>query len=290
MMEREYHYLISGLPNISPEDKKPWISIPEFRSYLEEHLHQEDFAQARLLFLKVDHRNVIKYLEAGETEPGNAGNFTVDDFSDRDSLQAEAAPSPGSVPPYMAEVLLKYGDVKEAINKSQISHELENGYYTHIMSFGCPFLKRFTEFDYNLNNLLAFVKAGQHRIDQQKFISGHSSHAQHLQNNAGKNTVKDPDFDYFDEIIALTGNPSFAEEEKRVDLLRWNAIDEMILFRNFTVDRVLGYLLQMLIIERWSSLHKHSGEKKLRNMLSEFRLEGSVISEFAASPETDSSG
>ncbi|MFO7672052.1 MAG: DUF2764 family protein [Bacteroidales bacterium] len=267
MMEREYQYLISGLPNISPEDTKTWISIPDFRNYLEEHLHQDDFFQVRLLFLKHDRRNIIKYLETGEINPESAGNFTTEDFNDRDNLQQETGSSGGSIPPYMAEVLLKYGDGMGEVKASQISHELENGFYGYIMSNGCTFLKRFIEFDYNLNNLLTFIKARQHKIDQQMFISGDSSHAQHLHNNPGKNIVKDHDFEHFDEIISFTGNPSFAEEEKRVDLLRWNVIEEMILFRNFSIDRVLGYLLQMLIIDRWSALNRKSGEKKLRNIL-----------------------
>jgi len=280
MMEREYHYLISGLPNISPEDTKGWISISGFRSYLEEHLHPDDFLQVCLIFLKQDHQNIIRYFETGKINSGNAGNYKIEDFKDPENFESENDSAIGLLPPYISEVLLRYGNEKGDLNISKISHKLENGFYTYIMDNGCVFLKRFYEFDYNLNNLLAFEKAAQHKINPHKFISGNSSHAQHLQNNAGKSMVKDPDFEYFDEILSYTRRPSFAEEERKVDLLRWRVIDEMIIFKNFSLDRVLAYLLKMMIIERWSTLSKKSGERKLRNILSEFRLEGKKMPEF----------
>jgi hypothetical protein len=283
MMEREYHYLISGLPNISPDDTKGWISMADFRSYLKEHLHPDDFLEVELIFLKLDHRNIIKYFETGKIDSKSAGNFKVEEFNDYDKLVSETSSTAGSVPPYMAEVLLRFGNEKGELNISKISRMLENGFYTYIMDNACSFLKGFYEFDYNLNNLLSFDKAVKHNIDPQKFISGDSPHAQHLKNHTGKTMVKDPDFEYFDEIISFTRNPSFAEEERKVDLLRWRVIDDMIIFKNFTIDQVLAYLLKMMIIDRWSMLKKQAGEKKLRKIMTEFKLEETKIPEFSYS-------
>ncbi|MEX0986956.1 MAG: DUF2764 family protein [Bacteroidales bacterium] len=266
MIERQYHYLVSGLPNISPEDKKPWATNVSFRKYLEEHLDPDDFTQVRYIFLKEDHQNIISFLSSGKVTEG-AGNFTIDDFRDYDQVAGDPVTMANSMPPYMVDVLDNYCTGEKILSPTEINQALAEGYYHFIMENGCSFLKTFNEFDYNLNNLLAFVKAGDRQMDQKKYIAGDSPLAVHLQNNAGKTLVKDPDFEQFDEIISNAGTASFAEEERKNDLLRWRVIEELTLFEDFTIDRVLGYLLQLLIIERWSKLEKEEGELTLRKII-----------------------
>jgi hypothetical protein len=173
----------------------------------------------------------------------------------------------------MVEVLKDHVTEEKESNALEVRRMLTDGYYRHIMENGGVFLKRYTVFDYDLNNLLAFIKAGDHGLDQERFISGDSGFSRHLRRYTGKSVIKDPEFEFFDEIMSYTGSQSFAEEEMKFDRLRWRVIEELILFEDFSIDRILGYLQQMMILKRWASLKREPGEAKLRELLDKTRSE-----------------
>jgi hypothetical protein len=266
MNKREYQYLVAGLPAISPGEKL-WTTLPAFRDHLEEHLHPEDFDQVRLILLQKDHQNLLRYIETGEFIDGNGGNVSSAVLEEPLELPEGMDPGKTAIPAYIMEILAALKDEKTPPSKPAIQRRLDEGFLEYIMEHGNEFLKKYYTFHYDLENLLTFQKAGAHKMDQQEQITGSTQHASHLREHAGRNLAKDPEFEYFDEILSISGNPSFAEQEKNIDLLKWRVIDEMNLYEYFTIEKVLGYLLQMIIAERWSMLDKARGETKLRGII-----------------------
>ena len=59
IMKNQYYCFISGLPNLSFDDQKEWISIAAFKKMLEDNLHPDDYKQVELVFLNEDHRGQI---------------------------------------------------------------------------------------------------------------------------------------------------------------------------------------------------------------------------------------
>lgn len=267
IMKNQYYCFISGLPNLSFDDQKEWISIAAFKKMLEDNLHPDDYKQVELVFLNEDHRGLARFLESGEITPGGTGNYTIDDYKEQKEIFSAILPPEDILPGYMVSIMKESLEDSEGFDKVDTEHKLAEGYFHHIMNNGSPFLKAYTEFNYNMNNLLAFIKAGKYGLEQEPFITGSSEHAGHLRNYAGRSLAKDPEFEFFDEILSYTGNGSFAGEEKKYDMLKWNIIDDMIFFEDFSIDRILGYLQQMLILSRWSPLKKESGENRLRNIV-----------------------
>ncbi len=266
MTIRNYHFLVAGLPGISFGDKL-WTTIGSFRKYLEAHLHPDDFRQVKYVLLAKDHQNLVRFLESGEMPTDGAGSYSLTDFRNPEDAIAFAEPGHEPLPEYMTHILLQYCSGKAQPDMNHIRHELDEGFYSFIMERGDNFLKKYYTFLYDMNNLLAFVKAGEHKLEPKEFITGDTLHTRHLREQAGNRPVKDTDFEQFEEILSYTGSGLFAEEEKKHDQLRWRVIEEMNLFEYFSIDRILGYLLQMLILERWSPLTKAAGEAKLRTII-----------------------
>jgi len=272
MIRRQYHCFIAGLPDLSLHEPREWTSPGSFKKILEDQLHPDDNSQVELVFLKEDHHHLMTFLETGDTPEQGFGNFSVEDFKNQVSLFSSILPAADILPPYMVEVLKDHFMDKQK-NALEVRRMLTDGYYRHIMKNGSVFLRRYTAFDYDLNNLLAFIKAGDHGLEQERFISGDSGFLKHLRRYIGKSLLKDPEFEYFDEIMSYTGSQSFAEEEMKFDRLRWRVIEELIQFEDFSIERILGYLQQMLILKRWSSLKKEPGEAKLREIMDKSRSE-----------------
>ena len=63
------------------------------------------------------------------------------------------------------------------------------------------------------------------------------------------------------------------DRERKLDLLKWNWIDENTFFNYFSIERVFAYLLQLEMIERWVSLDKVAGEKMFRSLIGGMKKE-----------------
>jgi len=61
MTNRQYYYLIAGLPDIVLDQPKMPFSVAAFREELKTHLHPEDYQLAEWLFLPADNRNLLHF-------------------------------------------------------------------------------------------------------------------------------------------------------------------------------------------------------------------------------------
>jgi len=275
----QYHYLIAGLPDISMDEHKLWTSVSDFRELLEKELEPEDFEQVKLIFLKEDNANLVRFLENGEIDEKAPGNYSLEDFKAQEELFSAIIPQEDILPEYMVEVLKAYYDDRENFNAVECSHQLAEGYFEYLQKQGGNFLKAYTLFDHNLENFLTFMESRNHAMDPERFLTGNSSFTNHLREHVNRTLTQDPDFDYFTEILCHLEIPSMAEKEMNYDRMRWQVIDEMTFFEDFTIDKVLGYLFKLLIIKRWQALDHEAGELRLRGIIKgaqEFAISGTT--------------
>ena len=47
--------------------------------------------------------------------------------------------------------------------------------------------------------------------------------------------------------------------------------DEVVTFEYFSLDRVISYMLRLMIVERWSKMSPESGRKVFMEMIERFR-------------------
>lgn len=66
-------------------------------------------------------------------------------------------------------------------------------------------------------------------------------------------------------------SPDLVERERGLDLLIWDFLDEAITFEYFSFERVISYLLRLMIVERWSKMSSESGRKVFMEMVEKFR-------------------
>ncbi|MCK4989412.1 MAG: DUF2764 family protein [Bacteroidales bacterium] len=269
MLQRRYHYLVAGLPDLSFEEQKKTIPISDFCERLGDHLHPADYEQIKLILLIYDNKNLISFLKHAETEYQFAGNYNAEIFMDQVEKLASILPEIDVLPGYMVELIKRHYDNESYTSSGNYEKILAEGYYHHVMKTGTPFLKRVTEFDYNMKNLLATLQTGKHNLFQKEVIVGENSLADYLKGLGGKNIVPDSEFEFFNEIQAYAGSHSFTEAERKYDMLRWKMIEESLFFEYFSHDWLLGYLLKLLIIRRWSSLNHDSGEQNLRKLIAD---------------------
>ncbi len=267
MLQRKYHYLVAGLPDLSFEEQIRSNSVMEFCEHLENQLQPDDYEQVKLVLLEFDNINLISFLKSGESNYQYKGNFDAETFRNQTERLSSILPEIDLLPEYMVEIIKDHYDNETVTKVDNYEKILAEGYYNHVMDAGTAFLKKMTAFQFNMKNLLATIQAGKYNLFHKEIVVGDNTLANHLRRVGGKNVVPDSEFEFFSEIASYAAIQSFSEAERKYDLLCWKRIDEWLFFEYFSNDRLLGHLLKLLIIRRWGNLTHDSGEKKLREMI-----------------------
>lgn len=267
MKQREYHYFLSGLPEISFEDPAPPIKPHEFIDTLSFELDPEDFEMVRLLLLKQDHKNLVNFIMGREAEYTGVEMFKEEDFKRQMENFDAILPEEDILPPYMVNVLSDYFTRETEPDETAFIRKIDEGYYQWVVEKGNDFLRAYTDFEYNLSNILSYRINIRTSAEASEGIQKTGSFARQLEESAGKNAVKDTEFDYFDDILKIEESMKFASAEREYDKLRWNVIENLTLFEYFTVNSVLAYLEKSLLLSRWENMTPAAGNEKMNESI-----------------------
>ena len=264
MEQRQYHCFVAGLPEIRFDGSALWTTPAKFVEEVRRELHPDDIRIADLMLLRYDNTNLLRFLQGKELVNSGVALFSTDDFTRQQDIFQAIVPEEDILPPYMSEVLLLYSGSEEPVDPLECRRRLDDGYYHWVKEQGSRFVREYSEFEYNLSNMLTYIinrESGSNYPDEG--IAGDSNFTRHLHETAGKSLVKDPEFEYFDDILTLKGSFTMAEAEIRYDRLRWDVTEKLTLSEFFTADAVLAYLQKLLIASRWEGMTSEAGREKL---------------------------
>ena len=61
------------------------------------------------------------------------------------------------------------------------------------------------------------------------------------------------------------------ERERRLDLMLWDFLEEAVKFEYFSFERVLSYMLRLMLLERWERMSPETGRRVFMELLERFR-------------------
>lgn len=134
------------------------------------------------------------------------------------------------------------------------------------------FVRKWFEFNLNLNNVLAASVCQRHGYDPQEVIVGNNEVAQLLRKGGvAKNANLAAVLPELKDIIAVSEMADLLDRERHIDALRWQWLEEQTRFKYFQIDNVLAYYLQAEILHRWDELTREQGEQIFRALLADLK-------------------
>lgn len=169
----------------------------------------------------------------------------------------------------LVDELLEQADRQNILSEQDYRTQLLYEYGMHADN---AFVRKWFEFNLNMNNVLAATICLKHGYDIQKSIVGDNDVAEILRKGSiSKNAnlaVAVPDLK---EIVAIADIDNLLEREKAIDKLRWQWLEEETLFCYFELDNVLAYFLKATILQRWAVLNKEKGEQVFRAIVDDMK-------------------
>ncbi len=114
------------------------------------------------------------------------------------------------------------------------------------------FIRDYFAFDCMLRNAQCLTAAKKMNIVYQSFYVGEET--------------KEPMPDDMKQALEL---PNVLEREQRLDMLRWNKVNDITVFNYLDIERILAFVVKAFITERWVKMDKTTGAELFDKLLNE---------------------
>ena len=115
------------------------------------------------------------------------------------------------------------------------------------------FIKNWKDRETQLRNTIAKHRAHKQNKDAVQYIKDHNGFESNMN----------------DTVDAAFSAPTPLDRERALDNLRWNTIEELEGFDEFSIDAILGYALKLKIAERWASMDEKTGQSKADELINQ---------------------
>lgn len=280
MTDRNYYCLVAGLPDLVADEKKLAFSSVKFREMLKDDLHHSDFDLVRLFFLPFDHNNLLNLLFGREKEWDERGNYsreTIEQLADRKSFEFADI---SMFPQYWADFMnLFYGD--EGVgNYFEADLLLTTGYFRYLASNNNRFVREVALFDRNIGNIMSALNGRKYEVPYEENLVGDDSVIAALSKSKARDFGLSNEVNDIETLVQIFETENLLEREFKLDMFRWNTIDDMIFFNYFSIERIIAFLLKLFIVERWFHLDKEKGQQMFNKIVKEIESNFQFPDEF----------
>lgn len=274
-----YYCLVAGLPDLSLDDGKLNYTVANFKSELYPELSDKDKRLIDLFYLKFDNANLLKLLKDKEAETASEGNFSSEELLALAVSVREGDAPDKKYPSYLYEFVAAYLELPaEELHRAE--DMLAAYYYAYAMKCGNGFVSSWFEFNLNINNILAALAARKYKMDVQQVVVGDTEVCEMIRTSNARDFGLTEMLDYFEPLLRIAETEDLVEREKKIDVLKWNWMEDAVFFNYFTVERIFVFLMRLEMIGRWIAMDKEKGSEIFRQMIDKLKGEVEIPEEF----------
>ena len=262
-MRREYHCLVAGLPELFIDIKKIDFILLNFKNQLREVLHYSDFKLIESLFWKYDNLNVLELLKKPESKINELGNLSKTDFEEIFYLVKDDAlyTYEREIPSYFGQIIDAYKNESPVFPGKEWENQITQLYYNYLGTIENQFIRRWFEYEMDLTNIITAVNCRKYNLEVKNELIGNNEITEKLIKSNARDFGISYEFPRLEAILRATEEENIIEREKKIDMIKWELLDEWTFFYYFTIERIFAYTIKVEIIERWLKLAKDTGEK-----------------------------
>lgn len=264
-MSRNYYYLISSLPELRLDDYKEPYRVNEFIEELYANLEPEHAGYVQDILCMNDNPNIVDIVSGrANTWLDARGNWSfkeVKSFFDLPETLDEKKHA------YILRFMNSLGELKKeakTISRYQVEELLLGRFYGQMMRHKNSFIREYFSFDFNLRNVLLAINKRKFKLDKISLLDVEENQiVRKLQTSTAADFGLSASLNYIQALIAVFEKDDIVYREKFIDQLRWEKIDEINTFSYFNVDVLLGYLIKLMMVERWIAMQAIHGREAL---------------------------
>jgi hypothetical protein len=262
-MSSNYYYLVSSLPDLRLDDYKEPYRVNELIDELYINLDPEHFQYIKDILYMNDIPNIVDIVcKSGNTWLDARGNYTFDQmrelFENPEVLDEKEHA-------YIIELMSLIEGLKsegKQLERLRVEQLIWKNYYLKMTSHKNEFIKKYYNFDYHLRNLLLAVSKRKFKAEDVSLLDiAEDDLVKKLKTSTATDFGLGNTLDYLQLIIDAFEKNDIIYREKLIDQLRWDMIDQFNTFAYFKIDVLLGFLIKLILVERWIAMGAKQGKE-----------------------------
>lgn len=263
---KKYYYFIASLPDLALDDYKDPTRLVDFIAELDEILDDTHKSYVGDILAIRDNINLLDIL----TGSGYGAYFLRGRFSKED-LRLMIAYGETVWPAYTKEFIRAFKDsAKEGsmMNRQQAQDLSAYFYYRRMLHHENSFFRAYFSFDLNLRNALIALNARKFDLKSRPFVEADGDLVTlKLKSSPFADFGLSGDLEYMERLVEVFEQGDLVATEKHIDMLRWEKIDEINTFSYFDIEVILGFLLKLMMCERWIHLEPKKGHEAFERLI-----------------------
>lgn len=283
-MRRQHYFLVSGLPDIFFDDKKISVSLNEFRNYLQEYLTEQEMKLIRLYYWRFDNTNILNRLENNEEKHNTLGNLDTNELDELFSAVKDDSFESLSfeIPDYIIEFIEAFKTETPIYANKSWELQFSELYFEYLTGIENKFISGWYKFEQNLGNILTAINCRKADIAiENQLIGSGDLNDKLLKSSARDFGVDNDDLINADAVFKALEIEDLMEQEKKLDTIRWELLDESSFFHYFSLEKLFVFLIKLSIVERWMSLDKIKGLELFKELLNSLETSFEFPAEFS---------
>lgn len=271
---KEYICLIAGLSEYTLESDAKGLNLSALLEEIFDELTPRDAEVVRMLYGYYDCENIAAAV-AGRKSHNPLGMLSSESVSALLAGDDSGEPSPFELlPEGVLQVVESYTSKDTAVDMESrevsFNRALLAAYYVACANSSCRLFREWSEADRNLRNISAAITARSVGRSVESVVVGEGDVVDQLLKSSAVDFGLRGELSYIDAVIAAVGDEeNLVEKERRMDMVRWAIVDELMQGEYFSLDYLIGYLVKVNIIERWRLLDPEQGRELFVKLMEE---------------------
>ena len=261
MFGNNYYCLVAGLKEYTLDSDAKGFDARAIVDEIKAEVSRDDARTIELLYGYYDALNLDGHRH------GAARRYELGNLSDEE-LDGPAA----GLPEWMARVVRAFGDPEgedaETVDvQSRFDRTLLSAYYDECARSKSRFLREWSEFDRNVHNVLAAMKARKFGIPVEDAVMQGGDVADQLMRSSAADFGLKGELEYMDALLSAGEQSDLLAREHKIDKIRWEKAEELSWSNYFDIDALLAYLVKVNIVARWMRLDEKRGREMLQKLI-----------------------
>ena len=150
-------------------------------------------------------------------------------------------------------------------------YQLAKGYFELLLNADNKLLKAYAGFEQTLRNSVIALNGRRFDIDVENEFIGDDEVTQAIKKNKARDFGLNAEVPYIEKLVYIYESNSVLDREMKLDLLRWEFLEELTVFEYFSLEKVLAFTIKLLIVERWFKLDVEKGQQLLTLLLQDLK-------------------
>jgi hypothetical protein len=255
----KYYFLGVAIPSVEI-GVEPEISFSDFWYMLTQNLSEKDLEAAKAVRFLDDVYNIKAYWTGGQLDPrGNLSQLALEEMLLPDE----------STPQFVVDFLQKYDNQEDRL---KYFSALVAGYFKYEIPRLDGFLKKYLQMEREIRLLLVGFRAkmlGRDLFRELQFEDPNDDFvAQILAQKDTKDFEPPAAYSSLKPVFERYYNEPLKLHQALLEY-KFNKIEEMLGFEKFSIDRILGTMIQLIMAEKWIELDHEKGTQIIDRLVKE---------------------